>query len=269
MLNKTELEDLRSFAGLPDGSTANDLLIKSKLDPSEDFIGFDFGGLYLPNINLSGFNLCGCNFENAILYGAKFCGANLTESNFKDANIRRAEFEGAITKHADFTGVFAEHATGLSLRSPDARKKYRASVLFIEDEPNSVQLNTKLIYDLFPWINIVFEQSEVEGARRLKSDEFIVTIIDARIPKSKGDATTGLLGRDLSEQLSKEQVVPRYKEMRHAILTEHKPAIKVSHLTKDEKRIGVIEKGEDIEAFDDVLHCIYSMSVPNLREVAA
>lgn len=259
MIDEKEFTELTEFA-LQEDADINTLIRDSGLDPAADFQEFDFSDMYLPGTIFTGFNLRGSNFRNAVLPDSVFRASNLQGSDFSGANLRRADFSESMIDDAFFKGAYLERAVGVDPAPTVASARKGGTVIFVDDEPESIQTNIKILDDILPWVEIVIVKSESEGLEQITSKNFLFAVIDARIPAQPGGNATALLGAEIAQNLSSGKVSPSNKSMHYALLTEHKLAIQEDRFEKDPRRIGIIEKDESMQLFEIVLRQVHYLA---------
>lgn len=261
MLNKKDLEELEGFSKLECSDTSN-LFKLSELDPQTDFVDSDFSKLMLQGIDFSCFNFKGSNFSKSILYDVNFSCANLKGVDFSNANLRRANFTDAIIDDTvDFSNAYLGEVLGLDNFTKTDNVDCVGSILFIEDEPNSVLKFTKELYDTFPFINLDIAENKKNGVEMLRSNKYLFTIIDAKIPETTENQTDDLLGQEISELLSSGKIEVPYTKMKHVILTEHKTAVlkTIARLPDDDKLVAIVEKGDkDLVYKENIFYNIFN-----------
>ncbi len=257
MLTEEHINKYETFLGI-DSFDPNFLIQNSNLDPLHDFVGFNFDGLYLPKINLKGFNLTDATFRNVVLKGANFEGSNLSNAIFQNTNLRRCNFNDADLTNTKFEQVSLHKTLGLKVDSCSIGSAI-GKVLFIEDEVETIEENLELLIDTFPGIDVEIAINEEKARQLLNQKKYIFIIIDARIPESENEDSETLRGVIISEELSKGELYKKNRMIPHIILTHHKNALFNTEIDKAGNCLGHIEKGRDLLRYEAiVIHSVFS-----------
>jgi len=250
MLTNKDIESLEMFLEF-NSQDYNEIIKMSGLDKSVDFIEADFSRMMLTDIDFSGFNLKGADFSDSILLGANFTDALVEGANFTNTNLMRANFDGASIDEATiFNNSYLNDVSGLGESDINEKVEKTCSMLFIEDELESMISVIQGLVETFPYVNIDFVGSEHDGVEKLKTAPYIFAIIDAKIPETDANNAHDLLGQRISEQLSSGEIKALNKEMKHVILTEHKKVvIDSSDVVNSDDLLAVVEKSDPPAVF--------------------
>lgn len=131
------MEVTRIYPNYLEGATIEDCVADGRIAHGTDFASLFFGGIEMPDVDLSGLDLTLCQFPESNMDGCNFSGSRLDNANFgntsscnganfddllgadgffgnecpfvrtsfRNANLQNADFEFSDLTQADFTGA--------------------------------------------------------------------------------------------------------------------------------------------------------------------
>ena len=111
--------------------------------PGADFSNMVLKGKDLSQIDLTGANFSGADFDHCFLSGSILVGANFENAKFEAGNAYRTDFTDANLKNASFQGTNAEEAifTGANLEGADFSFTYLLNATLDKGVVDTLKLN--------------------------------------------------------------------------------------------------------------------------------
>ena len=260
MLNQSQIKELQHFLN-EDHEDLNHVIHNSNLDPKNDFEGFDFNGLFMKGVDLSGFNLENATFNRSLLNKVDFKGSNLKNARFHVSNLRRCQF-----KDAHYTNTLVMERVHL-FNNYDLNEKPQSiwsdfgkglgKVLFIEDEEKSIEQNLIELKASFPGLEIEVVGNETDARSKIITEAYSLAVIDAKIPEASTSnpefkSREELRGAEIANDLSMGNLISANQTMLHVVLTHFTGALKLTtDLPARDKYLGMIQKDNSETDFEN------------------